>query len=151
MTSSLVTPVTSYLVTPVTSSLFTPVTSSFVKPVTSSLVKPVTSFLVTPVTSSFDTHLCTSLKNLKKRKAAGPDGLVAEMFLSSSHIVVPYLLKVFNCIYSAGVFPELWSKAVIIPIYKEGNPNDADNYRGISLTSVFSKIFTGILNKRLTA
>ena len=73
------------------------------------------------------------------------------MFLLSSHIVVPYLLKLFNCIFSAGVFPELWSKAVIIPIYKKGNPNDADNYRGISLTSVFSKIFTGILNKRLTA
>ena len=73
------------------------------------------------------------------------------MFLSSSHIVVPYLLKLFNCIFSAGVFPELWSKAVIIPIYKKSNPHDADNYRGISLTSVFSKIFTGISNKRLTA
>ena len=42
-------------------------------------------------------------------------------------------------------------KTVIIAIYKKGNPNDADNYRGISLTSVFSKIFTGILNKRLTS
>ena len=96
-------------------------------------------------------EICTILKNLKKGKAAGPDGLVAEMFLSSSHIAVPYLLKLFNCIFSAGVFPELWSKAVIIPIYKKGNPNDADNYRGISLTSVFSRISTGILNKRLTA
>ena len=63
-----------------------------------------------------------------KRKAAGPDGLVVEMFLSSSHIVVPYLLKLFNCIFSAGVFLELWSKADIIPI---NNRNDADNDRGI--------------------
>ena len=53
----------------------------------------------------------------KKGKAAGPDGLVAEMFLSSSHIVVPYFLKLFNCIFSGGVFPELWSKAVIIQNY----------------------------------
>ena len=88
-----------------------------------------------------------SLKNLKKRKAAGSDGPVVEMFLSSSHIVVPCLLKLFK----AGVFPELWSKAVIIPIYKKGDPNDADNCSGISLTSVLSKIFSGILNKRLTA
>ena len=40
--------------------------------------------------------ICISLKNLKKGKAAGPDGLVAEMFLSLSHIVVPYLLKLLN-------------------------------------------------------
>ena len=46
-------------------------------------------------------EICTSLKNLKKRKAAGPGGLVAEIFLSSSHIDVPYLLKLFNCIFSA--------------------------------------------------
>ena len=65
-------------------------------------------------------EICTSLENLKKGKAAGPDGLVAEMSLSSSHIVVPYLLKLFNCIFSAGIFPELWSKAVIIPMYKKG-------------------------------
>ena len=25
----------------------------------------------------------------------------------SSHIIVPYLLKLFNCIISAGVYPEL--------------------------------------------
>ena len=68
-----------------------------------------------------------------------------------AYIVVPYLLKLFNCIFSAGVFSELWSKALIIPIYKKCNLNDADNYREISHTSVFSKIFTGILNKRLTS
>ena len=63
-------------------------------------------------------EICTSLENLQRGKAAGPDGLVAEMFLSSSHIVVPYLLKLFNCIFSAGIFPELWSKAVIMVLGK---------------------------------
>ena len=40
------------------------------------------------------------------------------------------------------------TKSVIVPIYKKGSANLADNYRGISL-GVFSKIFTNILNSRL--
>ena len=38
-----------------------------------------------------------------------------------------------------------------MPIHEKGSTNLADNYRGISLGSVFSKIFTSILNKRLTS
>ena len=38
-----------------------------------------------------------------------------------------------------------------MPIHKKASTYLADNYRGISLGSVFSKIFTSILNKRLTS
>ena len=41
-------------------------------------------------------------------------------------------------------------KAIIVPLHKKGDPNDMDNYRGISLLSVLGKVFTFILNKRLT-
>ena len=37
----------------------------------------------------------------------------------------------------------------MVPIYKKNDPDDVNNYRGISLVSCLSKIFTGILNKRL--
>ena len=49
-------------------------------------------------------EICNSLKNLRKGKAAGPDGLVAEMFLSTSHIVVPYLLKLFIVFFQQAYF-----------------------------------------------
>ena len=39
---------------------------------------------------------------------------------------------------------------IIVPVPKKGNPNDVNNYRGISLTSIFSKIFSSKLNKRLS-
>lgn len=38
--------------------------------------------------------------------------------------------------------------SVIIPIYKKGDPNNPDSYRGISLTSILSKIFASIIHNR---
>ena len=46
-------------------------------------------------------------------------------------------------------FPPEWSKSILCPIHKKGETNDPNNYRGVSLLSEFSKIFTFILNRRL--
>ena len=47
--------------------------------------------------------------------------------------------------------PDDWCQSVIRPIYKnKGDPNDPNNYRGISLLSYFGKLFTSCLNRRLT-
>ena len=35
-------------------------------------------------------------------------------------------------------------------MYKKNNPDDVNNYRGITLISCLAKIFTGILNRRIT-
>jgi hypothetical protein len=42
-----------------------------------------------------------------------------------------------------------WCQSIIVPIFKKGDDQNPDNYRGISLLSVVSKVFTSILNKRL--
>ena len=48
------------------------------------------------------------------------------------------------------MFPEEWSKAIIIRLHKKGDENNPDTYRGISLLSILSKVFTYIINSRLT-
>ena len=96
------------------------------------------------------TEVAAAIRHLKNNKAAGPDGLIPEIFKHSSDVVIPYLVKLFNHIFSTGHYPESWSEAVIQPIHKKGNRNDPNNYRGISLLSVCSKIYSFILNKRLT-
>ena len=63
--------------------------------------------------------------------------------------VVPFLTKLFSKLYDTSYFPLDWCKSVIIPLFKKGEDSDPDNYRGISLLSVVSKVFTVILNKRL--
>ena len=47
--------------------------------------------------------------------------------------------------------PEDWVKGLIIPVYKnKGSKSSTDNYRGITLLSCLGKLFTSILNHRLT-
>ena len=82
-------------------------------------------------------------------KAAGNDGIANEMLKLCSQIISPYLVSIFNGIFDTGNFPEEWCKAINIPLYKSGDVNKVHNYRGISLLSVLSKVFTGILNNRL--
>ena len=59
-------------------------------------------------------------------------------------------MKLFNKIFDGGMFPREWSKSIIVPIHKKGDVNQPDNYRGIALTSVISKVYTNILNKGLS-
>ena len=43
-----------------------------------------------------------------------------------------------------------WTKGIINPIFKGGELSDPLNYRPITLLSVPCKIYTDILNRRLT-
>ena len=49
-----------------------------------------------------------------------------------------------NCLY-----PDSWSRGIIVPVSKKENMRNVNNYRGITLTSIFSKIFSHILDDRL--
>ena len=44
------------------------------------------------------------------------------------------------------LFPAPWKKAYITTLYKKGAKNDPANYRPISITSCFGKVFTSVLN-----
>ena len=59
------------------------------------------------------------------------------------------MLSVFNAIFNKGFFPTAWTLGLIVPIHKKGDHDNAENYRGISLMSCLSKLFTNILNIRL--
>ena len=95
------------------------------------------------------TEIEGALKHLATGKAGGIDGITTDMLKSSQHIMLPYFLRFFNMILNSGIYPEIWRNAIIVPIYKGGLLDNPDNYRGIALTSSFSKVFTHIINERL--
>ena len=51
--------------------------------------------------------------------------------------------------FEKAIYPDNWTWGIIVPVPKKGNQNDVNNYRGITLTSVFSKIFSLLLDNRL--
>ena len=97
-----------------------------------------------------ETEIRESLKHAKCGKAAGPDGIINEVLKVAEPSIVPFLTNYFNVIFSKGIFPDEWAKSIIFPLHKKGDLNNPDNYRGITLISCVSKLYTHILNKRLT-
>ena len=90
-----------------------------------------------------------AIRNLKSGKATGLDNILAEILKSGEEAVTPFLTTLFNKLYDSGLFPEDWTRSVIIPLLKKGDPTNPENFRGISLLSITSKVFTKILNTRL--
>ena len=71
------------------------------------------------------------------------------MLKVAGEAAVQLLTKVFNVPFDQGVYPEEWSKAIIVPIFKKGSENITDSYRGIPVLRLISKCYTSVLNKRL--
>ena len=91
------------------------------------------------------------LKSAKLGKSPGIDNTLNEFFVKFKEPFVPILLKLFNAILETGEFPSSWSKGIIFPLFKKGDANNTNNYRGITLVSCLSKLFTSVLNNRLLA
>ena len=95
------------------------------------------------------TEVLAAIQSLKRGKSAGVDSLSPEIFIDGGDILAPILCKLFNHMYDNGIYPDSWSRGIIVPVPKKGNLNDVNNYRGITLTSIFSKIFSILLDTRL--
>ena len=61
------------------------------------------------------------------------------------------LLVLFQKMWKEERIPKDWARGIIVPIYKDGEKQNVDNYRGITLLSVVGKLYTSILNNRITS
>ena len=64
--------------------------------------------------------------------------------------LLPFIRQLFNFLFCNGVFPSSLAQFTIVPLHKKGNIHDPNNYRGIALLDVLSKLYISILSKRLT-
>ena len=97
------------------------------------------------------TEIKNAIKTLKLNKSSGTDDIVNEYIISTKELFMPVYEKLFNLILDNGIVPTDWLKGNIIPIYKnKGHKEDPANYRPITLLSCIGKVFTSILNTRLT-
>ena len=63
-------------------------------------------------------------------------------------IIVP-LAYIINMSFLTGEYPDLLKQVKVIPIHKGGSSQDINNYRPISLLSIFDKIIEKLIHKRL--
>ena len=72
------------------------------------------------------------------------------MFIDAKGVLTPYLTRNFNHMFENNIYPDEWTKGVIVPIPKKGDLSDVNHYyRKITIMSVFAKIFSIVLNNRL--
>ena len=102
----------------------------------SDLVRNVHSIFLEPVTDDEITKIILGLNNIKTDLHSCS---VSILKLISIYIS-PILSKIINMSFQAGVFPNCLKHACITPIFKEGNKNELNNYRPISILSPYSKI-----------
>ena len=67
-----------------------------------------------------------------------------------SDILAPFMSSLVNESFVKGIFPNILKHATITPIFKGGNSALCNNYRPISVLSVFSKIFERAISTRIT-
>jgi hypothetical protein len=92
------------------------------------------------------------INKLKNNKAHGIDLILNEYLKCSSDIMLPIYEKLFNIILTTGLIPKTWLSGMIKPIYKnKGDKENVNNYRGITLLSCLGKLFTAVINERLSA
>ena len=94
-------------------------------------------------------ELIKAIKALKNNKATGPDRIPAEMLKASSEDALKILLKTMNKIKTTIHCPEKWAVGITSLLFKEGDDEDPNNYRAITVADSLSKILAILINERL--
>jgi hypothetical protein len=97
-----------------------------------------------------ETEVIQHIKRLKLEKRPGPDKITNEAIKHAATILAHPLTHLFNLILKTESTPKQWSESNIIILYKKGDPNDIGNYRPISLLPSLYKLFSSILEKRIS-
>ena len=104
-----------------------------------------------------DSDICvdeieSALKVLKLGKSCGIDCLDPEHIVFGGEIMKIWLKKIFNSILHFEQLPACLKEGIVVPIYK-GRGKDpllVSSYRGITLSSVITKLFEVIILRRLS-
>ena len=87
-------------------------------------------------------NIIMSLKNT----ASGYDCIAGSVMKQCVDNYVTPLTHIINLSIAQGYFPDEWKLAKVIPIFKDGDPQDIQNYRPISVLPFLSKVFEKIIS-----
>jgi hypothetical protein len=80
-----------------------------------------------------------------ENKGMGPDDIHVLFIKQGTEVLYSFLFKLFSLCFVYSIYPDSWKVAKIKPKYKNGARSDLSNYRPLSITSIFSRLFENIL------
>ena len=91
------------------------------------------------------TKVFSLLNKLNKSRATGLDKISGRLLRECADLISSPICNIFNQSISQGVFPDDWKSARVAPLFKQGDRDDLNNYRPISVISIVAKVFERIL------
>ena len=90
-----------------------------------------------------------AISKFKNGSSSGPDGIPSSFLKKFKNVLSGPLCVLFQYLFELNELPAVWKRANITPIFKKGLSSDVLNYRPISLTSSFCKLFERIVHQQL--
>ena len=82
-------------------------------------------------------ELNSDIRNLKPKKALGPDDASIDILKHLGPITRKMLLEIFNRSWNTGLAPEVWKTANLVPVLKKGkDKTNPGSYRPIGLVAL---------------
>ena len=93
----------------------------------------------------------SALSGLSCNHSIGPDNISSTFLKSCVCSLSLPIYKIFNRSLSEGLFPSLWKESFIKPIHKSGKRDIVDNYRGVCLQSILSKLLDKLVAAKVSS
>jgi len=90
-----------------------------------------------------------TIKSLRPSRCKDIFDMDTVMLKALSASVTPPITKIINLSNSQNLFPSMWKPAVVIPVFKSGDPHPMSNYRPISILPTVSKISEKLIAKQI--
>ena len=115
----------------------------------------VTNYLGQPVNNTFSffpviaNDILDEINLLPNNKASGLYSCPVKLLKLGGKLISEPLSLIFNKSIETGIYPNKLKIAKIIPIHKSDDETNPENYRPISLLSIFNRLFEKIMYNRL--
>ena len=90
------------------------------------------------------------IKRINVSKSSGIDNISSSVFKVAFEYLIPEITHMYNLSIGTAKFPNLWKKALVIPIPKKGDLTRVQNYRPISLLPLPGKVMEKLIHQRLS-
>jgi len=91
-----------------------------------------------------------AIKSLKNEKSPGMDQIHAEMLKVEEQATPTVLTRILKTIWQLEEPPDLWKTGLLVNLPKKGDLTNCNNWRGIMLLSVTSKVLSRVILNRLS-